>query len=117
MAENSDNEWSMNGKALSLFERTDTILFFGAPFRGIHEWFQKDLPMLAKRMGLIVRDDVFWRFRKDNPELDELNQDFINKCHRYEKPNVSYFWEKQLSRVGRIVGDTAIQPVITVLYP
>ena len=116
MAENPDNEWSTKGKALSLFRSTDTILFFGAPFRGIHEWFQSDLPMLAKRMDLIVRDDVFRSFRKDNPGLDELSQDFIDKCHRYKKPNVSYFWEKQLSRVGRIVGDTAIQPVISVLY-
>lgn len=113
MAENPDNEWSMNGKALSLFRSTNSILFFGTPFRGIHEWFHSDLPILAKEMGLIVRDDVFWNFRKDNPVLDELSQDFIDKCHRYKKPNVSYFWERHLSRVGRIVGDTAIQPVIS----
>ena len=117
IAENPDNEWSTNGKALSLFRFTDTILFFGAPFRGIHEWFQSDLPMLAKKLGLIVRDDVFRDFRRDNPSLDELTQDFIDKCHRYKKPNVAYFWERHLSRVGKIVGDAMIQPVNIVILP
>lgn len=112
MAENPDNEWSIDGKALSLFRSTDAILFFGAPFRGIHEWFQSELPKLAKNMGFIVRDDVFLSFRKDNPGLDELSQEFIDKCHRYKKPNVGYFWEKRFSPVNKIVGDTAIQPVI-----
>lgn len=117
MAENPDNEWSTNGKALGLFRSTNTILFFGAPFRGIHEWFQSDLPMLAKEKGLIVRDDVFWSFRKDNPGLDELRQDFIDKRHRYKKPNVGYFWEKRFSPVGRIVDNEKILPVISGPYP
>ena len=73
--------------------------------------------MLAKETGLIVRNDVFWIFRKNNPVLDELSQDFIDKRHRYKKPNVGYFWEKHLSPVGRIIGDTAIQPVTSVFYP
>lgn len=111
MVENPDNEWSTNGKALSFFRFIDTILFFEAPFRGIHKWFQSDLPMIARKRGLIVRNDVFWNFRKDNSVLDELSQDFIDKCYRYKKPNVGYFWERHLSRVSRIVGDTAIQPV------
>lgn len=113
MAENPDNKWSRNGKALSLFRFTDAVLFFGTSFRGINEWFQNDLPMRAKKLIPIVRDDVFWSFRKDSPELDELSQDFVDKCHRYRKPNVGYFWEKHLSRVGKIIGDNAIQPVIS----
>jgi hypothetical protein len=113
MAENPDNEWSTDRRALSLFRFITAILFFGTPFRGIHDWFQSDLPMHAKKLVLIVRDDVFWGFRKDNSVLEELSQDFLNKCHRYGKPNVGYFWEKRFSNVGKIIGDKAIQPIIS----
>lgn len=113
MAENPDNKWSMNGKALNLFRFTNAVLFFGTPFRGINDWFQSDLPMRAKKLISIVRDDVFRSFRKDSPVLDELSQDFVDKFHRYKKPNVGYFWEKHLSHVGKIIGDNAIQPVIS----
>lgn len=111
MAENPDNKWSQDRKALSLFKHTDAILFFGTPFRGIHDWFQSELPRLAKTIVPIVRDDVFESFRQDSPILAELRKDFIDKSYWYKKPNVGYIWEMQLSNVGKIIGDNEIPKV------
>lgn len=111
MAENLDNKWSQNKKALGLFKHTDAILFFGTPFRGIHDWFQSELPRLAKNLVPIVRDDVFESFRKESSTLVELRTDFINKSNRYKKPNIGCIYEKQYSNVGKIVGDDRIPAV------
>lgn len=111
MAENSDNQWSISGKALNLFKFTELILFFGTPFRGLHDWFQNDLPVQAKKLLSIVRDDTFHNFRKDSPMLNELSRDFLDKCRWHKKPNVAYFWEQYPSPVGDIIDDETIQPV------
>lgn len=114
MAENPDNHWSTNGQALNLFKFTELILFFGTPFRGIHDWFQNDLFVHARKSLPIIRDDAFHSFRKDSPSLIELTRDFGNKCHWYKKPKVGYFWESYQSEVGEIVDNDTIRPVILV---
>jgi hypothetical protein len=111
MAENPDNKWSQNREALGLFKQTDAVLFFGTPFRGIHDWFQSELPRLAKNKAFVVRDDVFESFRKESSTLAELRKDFINKCNWYKKPNVGCIFEKQVSNVGKIVGDNEVPMV------
>lgn len=112
MAEDPDNQWSTNGKALNLFRFTELILFFGTPFRGIHDWFQNDLFVHARRLLPIVRNDAFYGFRKDSPSLIELRRDFVNKCYLYKKPNVGCFWETHHSEVGEIVDNDTVRPVI-----
>ena len=111
MAENPDNKWSREREAFGLFKHTNAILFFGTPFRGIHDWFYGDLPRLAKKIVPVVRDDVFESFRNESPVLTELRTDFVDKTFRYKKPNIGCIWEKQLSHVGKIVGDDKILPV------
>lgn len=96
---------------MSLFKRTNAILFFGAPFRGLHEWFQNDLPMLAKKLDVAVRNDVFENFRKESSVLAELREEFIQKCHWYKTPNVGFIWEMQVSNVGKVIGDDTIPKV------
>lgn len=103
MAENPDNEWSMPGKALNLFHHTVAVLFFGTPFRGTHEWFQKDLPMLAKDLVGHVDQRIFDTFRQGSETLDQLRKDLLEKMHRYRQPNVGCFQELQKSNVGKIV--------------
>lgn len=111
MAENSDNIWSHGRKALGLFQHTDVLLFFGTPFRGIHDWFQRELPRLAKNVVLGVQDDVFDSFRTESPMLNELRRDFVNKSKAYKKPNVGFIFETQDSKVGKIIGDDRIPMV------
>lgn len=111
MAEDSDNKWSHSRKALGLFQHTDVILFFGTPFRGIHDWFQRDLPRLAKNIVSGVQDDVFDSFRRESPMLNELRRDFVNKSKAYKKPNVGFIFETQDSKVGKIIGDNRISMV------
>lgn len=111
MSENPDNKWSYERKALGLFRQTDVILFFGTPFRGIHDWFQKELPRLAKNIVSGVKDDVFDSFRKTSAMLNELRRDFVNKSKAYKKPNVGFIFETQDSKVGKIIGDSRIPMV------
>lgn len=111
MAENPDNDWSKQGKALSLFNSTDAIAFFGTPFRGTHEWFQQDLPKFANDMGFHVDKDIFETFRQGNERLDQLRKDFSEKQHKYKKPNVGCFHELQVSNVDKIVGNDQIPKV------
>lgn len=115
MAEDPNNQWSTNGNALNLFRFTELILFFGTPFRGIHDWFQNDLFVHARKILPIVRNDAFHGFRKNSPALIELTRDFVNKCHQYKKPRVGYFWESRPADVGKIVDDDTVRPVILVL--
>lgn len=111
MAENPDNELSQHGNALNLFRSIDAILFFGTPFRGTHEWFQKDLPRIANEIEPHVDDGVFETFRNESEILDQLRKDFIEKQHKYKKPNIVCFQELQVSNVGKIVGDEKIPKV------
>ena len=111
MAENPDNKWSHRRKALGLFQNTDAILFFGTPFRGVHDWFQKELSIAAKNIVSVVQDDVFDSFRTESPMLNELRRDFVNKCKAYKKPNVGFIFEMQDSKVGKIIGDDRIPMV------
>lgn len=111
MAEDPDNKWSRHRKAFGLFEHTDAILFFGTPFRGVHHWFQRDLPRLAKNIVSGVQDDVFDSFRIESPMLNELRRDFVNKAQAYKKPNVGFIFEMQDSKVGKIIGDDRIPMV------
>lgn len=111
MAENPDNEWSEQGKAMNLFNSTDAIAFFGTPFRGTHEWFQKDMPKLAKDIEWHVDKDIFETFRQGNERLDQLRKEFSEKQHKYKKPNVGCFQELRVSNVGKIVGDDQIPKV------
>lgn len=110
MAENPHNEWAKNGKALNLFQLTDALLFFGTPFGGTHEWFQKDLPDLV---GIISHVDkgIFETFRQGNENLNQLRKDMLDKLHTYKKPNVGCFQELQFSNVGKIIGDENIPKV------
>lgn len=111
MAENSDNDWSEQGKALNLFNSTDAIAFFGTPFRGTHAWFQKDLPKLANDIECHVDQNIFETFRQGNERLDQLRKIFSEKQHKYKKPNVGCFQELQVSNVGKIVGNDQIPKV------
>lgn len=111
MAEDSDNRWSHDRKALGLFRYTEAILFFGTPFRGIHNWFQRDLPRLAKTIVSGVQDDVFDSFRMESPMLNELRRDFVNKFTAYKIPNVGFVFETQDSKVGKIIGDSTVPMV------
>lgn len=111
MAENPDNEWSKHGKALNLFHLTDAALFFGTPFRGTHEWFQQTLPELASNINPHVDKGIFETFRQGNEHLDQLRKDFVEKQHRYKKPNVGCFQERKVSNVGKIVGNDQIPKV------
>lgn len=111
MAENPDNEWSMPGKAFNLFQHTVAVLFFGTPFRGTHEWFQKDLPILAKDLVGHVEKTIFETFRQGSETLDQLRKDLLEKLHRYRRPNVGCFQELQVSNVGKIVGREEIPKV------
>lgn len=112
MAENPGNQWSTNCQALNLFSFTELILFFGTPFRGLHDWIQTDLPAHAIKLSPSVRDDTFNSFRKESPFLNELSEKFVEMSHRYGKPNLGCFWEQSLSEVGELVNDKTIQPVI-----
>jgi hypothetical protein len=107
MTENSDNEW----RSLNLFQHTDAILFFGTPFRGTHEWYQKSLPILARQIKSYVDEEIFETFRRGSETLSQLRKDFVSKQHRYKKPNVGCFHELQKSNVGKIVGDENISKV------
>jgi hypothetical protein len=111
MSENPDNEWSNHGQSLSLFQYTDAILFFGTPFHGTHEWFQKDLPILANNIEPHVDKKIFETFRRESETLGQLRREFLNKQHRYRKPNVGCFQELKVSNVGKIVGDENIPKV------
>lgn len=111
MAEDCDNKWSRQRKALSIFPNTSAILFFGTPFRGVHDWFQGELPRLARKVVSGVQDDVFGSFRIESPMLNELRRDFVNKCKAYKKPNVGFIFEMQDSKVGKIIGDDTIPMV------
>ena len=111
MAEDPDNEWSKQGKALNLFQSTDALLFFGTPFGGTHKWFQEDLPRLASDIQDHVDNGIFETFRQGSDRLDQLRNDIVNKLHKYRKPNVGCFQESQLSNVGKIVGDENISKV------
>lgn len=111
MAENSDNKWSHQRKALGLFPNTNAITFFGTSFRGVHDWFQRELPRLAKNIVSGIKDDVFGSFRIESPMLNELRRDFVNKCEAYKKPNVGFIFEMQDSKVGKIIGDDRIPMV------
>lgn len=111
MAENPDNELAKHGKALHLFQNTDAILFFGTPFRGTHEWFHLYLPKIASEIEPHVDKGVFDTFRKESEILDQLRKDFIEKQHRYRKPNVGCFQELQVSNIGKIVGNEKISKV------
>lgn len=73
----------MLGKALNLFQYTVAILFFGTPFRGTYEWFQKDLPVLAKDLMGHVDKGIFETFRQGSETLDQLRKDLLEKLHRY----------------------------------
>lgn len=111
MAENRQNEWAKNGKALNLFQSTDALIFFGTPFGGTHEWFQKDLPGLANDIVSHVDKEIFENFRRGNDSLNQLKKDILDKLHSYKKPNVGCFQELQVSNVGKIVGDEKIPKV------
>lgn len=110
-SENLDNEWSKH-EAFNLFRYTDAVLFFGTPFRGTHEWFQEDLPRLASEIDFHHVDKaVFETFRRGSEILAQLRNRFIEKQHRYKRPNIGCFQELQLSNVGKIVGDEKIPKV------
>ena len=111
MAENRHNEWAKNGKALNLFQSTDALLFFGTPFGGTHEWFQKDLPRLANNIVSHVDNDIFDTFRRGNENLNQLKKDILDKLHTYKKPNAGCFQELQVANVGKIIGDERIPKV------
>lgn len=111
MAEDPDNEWFNQEQSLNLFQFTEAVLFFGTPFRGTHEWFQKDLPKLAKDKVPHVDEGIFETFRKGSEILRQLRTDFISKQNRYKKPNVGCFLESQVSNVGKIVGNENISKV------
>ena len=111
MAENPDNGLAKHGKALNLFQSIDAVLFFGTPFRGTHEWFQKDLPKIASEIEPHVDEGVFETIRKGSETLDQLRKDFIEKQHRYRKPNIGCFQELQVSNIGKIVGNEKISKV------
>lgn len=117
MAENPNNQWSIDGKALNLFRFIELILFFGTPFRGIHDWFQSALPVHARKLVPVVRDDMFHSFRKNSPVMNELSQAFVDRCHQYNKPNLGVFWEQHHSDVKNIVEDNMIQEVILLSNP
>lgn len=111
IAENTDNEYAKSGDAFGLFKHTDAALFFGTPFRGTHEWFQRDMPKLVREQGNHVEDGVFDTFRRGNENLVELRKEFIDKCHKHQKPNIGFFTEMRLSNVAKIIGNEAIQNV------
>lgn len=111
-ADDPHNDWSKNGIAASLFKYTKAILFFGTPFRGVHDWFQSELPKLAtEKLGLHVQKTLFETFRKGSETLQELRKEFIEKSSSYKSPNVGYIWEMQNSNVGKIIGDERIEKV------
>ncbi|KAL9119071.1 MAG: hypothetical protein Q9187_004372 [Circinaria calcarea] len=116
LAEDRRNEWADDGKALCLFKHTDAILFFGTPFRGIHEWFQKDLPRLINKQHPHVITDMLETFRENSDTLTELRTDFINNVHDYQKPNVGCFLEAQVSNVGKIVNEEKIPKIMLVSH-
>lgn len=111
MAESPDNEWTNNGQSLNLFQYTDAVLFFGTPFRGTHEWFQKDLPGLVNDMKYHVDKGIFETFRRGSESLSQMRTDFLNKQRRYKKPDIGCFQELQVSNVDKIVGDKNIPKV------
>lgn len=109
-SENNDNECS-EYETPNLFQYTDAVLFFGTPFRGTHEWFQKDLPRLASEIVDHVDREVFETFQRGSENLAQLRHHFLEKQHRYKRPNIGCFQELQLSNVGKIVGDEKIPKV------
>ena len=111
MAEDTSNQWSSNEKALGLFRSTHATLFFGTPFRGIHNWFQDDLPELVGRINPKVQKGLFEAFREGSETLRELRQSFLNKCSEYKRPNVGCSWEMKTSNVGKIASDEEIPRV------
>ena len=98
-------------ESINLFESTDAILFFGTPFRGIHDWFQHELPELAKEVTPYVEEGIFNTLKKGSVTLYELRKDFNTKCRSYERPSFCCFWEAERSNVGKIVGDDTIPRV------
>ena len=96
---------------INLFECTDAILFFGTPFRGIHDWFQHSLPELAKEVTPYVEEGTFETFKKGSVTLYELRKAFNTKCRSYEQPSFCCFWEAERSNVGKIIGDDTIPRV------
>ena len=112
LAENPDNQWSFDGKALNLFRFVELILFFGTPFRGVHEWFQSALFVHARKLVPVVRNDMFHSFQKNSPVMNELSQAFVDRCDQYNKPNFGFFWEQYPSDIKNIVEDKTIQEVI-----
>ena len=111
IAENRHNEWANNGKALNLFQLTEALVFFGTPFGGTDEWYQKYLPGLANDLVSHVDNGIFETFRRGNDNLNELKKNILDKLHSYKKPNVGCFHELQVSNVGKIVGDEKITKV------
>ena len=111
MAEMTNNDWAKHGEAFGLFRYTDAAIFFGSPFRGIHEWFQNDLPGLAAKIHRHVEKGLFESFRHGSDVLDELRKGFMETSHVYKRPNVGCLWETQESNVGRIVGNEEIPKV------
>lgn len=86
-----------------MFSNTDAALFFGTPFRGTHEWFQKTLPRLARDRGYRIEDGVFETFRQGNDNLEDLRNKFLQKYDTHGKPNVGFLREGKDSNVSKII--------------
>lgn len=78
---------------------------------GTHEWFQKDLPVLAHDLTSRVDSGIFETFRQGIETLNQLKKDMLDKMHIIKKPNVGCFQELQVSNVGKIIGDENIRKV------
>ena len=87
------------------------MLFFGTPFRGIHDWFQTELPRLVQEKHPYVQREMLDSFRHNSDILKDLVENFMNRMHKYKKPNVGCFSEGQVSDVGKIVDDNTIKMV------
>lgn len=111
MAENPNNEWSKLGKALNLFQYTAAVLFFGTPFRGTHEWYQKELPRLAKDLTVHVDNKIFETFEQISEILDQLRKDLLDELRGKNRPNIGCLAESQLSNVDKIVDQKEIPKV------
>ena len=94
----------------SIFDPTIGVAFLGTPFRGTGEITAQGLLHAAVAANSDVQPAVLDHLKREDASLNYVVQEFTRLCKDVSVHlNVVCFYEQKETKVGRIVGESALR--------
>jgi len=94
----------------SIFDATVGVVFLGTPFRGTGEITAQGLLHAAVAANCDVQPAILNHLRREDASLNYVVQEFTRLCKDASVHlNIVCFYEQKETRVGRIVGESALR--------